>query len=129
MDLTEDRYWPFHVLPLEQRTELYNQEIAFLESAYGAGHKPYVFGLENFGATSEDRAGEIIYRDYGGKLWEVFLTDSGRLRIAAYVDGFVSASEALLSWLRGVEESEIVEILRPHLVSKASSPSDIRIVR
>jgi hypothetical protein len=40
MDLTQNRYWPFNVLPLERQTEQQRREIQFLETAYQAGGKP-----------------------------------------------------------------------------------------
>jgi hypothetical protein len=123
MDTTENRYWPFDVLPPERRTEQHWREIRLLETAHHAGYKPYMFGSQNFGATAGERAGEIIYRGCRGKHWQVCLVNAGALIVSAHVNDFDYAAEALLRWLRGVEGAEIVEHVRGHLLSTAATPS------
>jgi hypothetical protein len=73
MDSTQNRYWPFDVLPPERQTEQHREEIRFLETAYQAGYKPYMDGFQNFGATAGERGGVILYRGCRGKHWEVLL--------------------------------------------------------
>jgi hypothetical protein len=114
MDPTRNRYWPFNVLPLEQRTEQHRREIGFLETAHQAGYKPYTFGNGSFGATAGIRAGEILFR--GRKHWQVCLAQENQLIVSAHVDNFDYAAEAILRWLRGVEASDIVEYVRSHLL-------------
>lgn len=123
MDPTQNRYWPFGVLPQERQTEQHRREIRFLEASHQAGYKPYMFGSENFGATAEGRAGEIIYRGCRGKHWEVLLVCANKLIVSAHVDDFEYAAESLLRWLRGDEGAEIVEYVRDHLFSTAAIPS------
>jgi len=123
MDLTQNRYWPFNVLPLERQTEQQRREIRFLETAYQAGCKPYMFGSQNFGAAANGRAGEIIDRGCRGKHWEVLLVSAQELIVSVHVDDFESAAESLLRWLRGDEGAEIVENVRDHLFSSAVTPS------
>ena len=53
----DDRYWPFPVLPPDRRTELHQQQITFLEAAHGAGYRPYVFGVDNYGRPRAAGAG------------------------------------------------------------------------
>lgn len=113
MDPTQNRYWPFDVLPREQQTEQHRREIRFLETAYRAGYRPYIFGSQqDFGATTEERTAEIIYRGCRGKHWEVCLSPFG---LSAHLDDFDYAAQAVLCWLRGVEGAEILEHVRGHL--------------
>jgi hypothetical protein len=123
MDPTQYRYWPFDVLPKEQRTEQHRQEMWFLEMAYQAGYNPYMDGFENFGATGGERSGTILYRGSRGNHWEVVL-ETGRTKVlSAHLNDFGSAAQALLSWLRGVGGLEIVEDMRDHLViTRATAP-------
>ncbi|HQU45370.1 MAG TPA: hypothetical protein PK867_21315 [Pirellulales bacterium] len=123
MDLSENRYWPFDVLPVERQTDQHHREIQFLETAYQAGYKPYMFASENFGATSEGRAGEIIYRGCRGKHWELFLVHGEELVLSAHLDDFGCAAESLLRWLGGDDGAEIVEHIRGRLFSTAAKPT------
>ncbi len=117
MDRTQNNYWPFDVLPLDQQTELHRQEIAFLETAFREGYRPYVFGADNYGATGDPRSGEIIYRGCRGKHWEVMLAAAGRSSLSAHVDDFTCAGEGLLMWLRGAETATIFDFLKGHLAT------------
>jgi hypothetical protein len=93
MDPIENQYWPFDVLPPEQRTEEHQQEIQFLESANRAGYKPYIFSSGSYGATAGSRAGEIIRR--GSRHRQLFCVDAGELIVSAHVNGFDCAAGAL----------------------------------
>jgi hypothetical protein len=120
MDVTQKRYWPFDVLPLERQTEQHRREIRFLETAYQAGYKPYTFGSQNFGATTEERTAEILYRGCRGKHWELCLSPFG---LSAHLDDFECAAEAILCWLRGDGEAEILEHVRSHLfIDRVTTP-------
>jgi hypothetical protein len=120
MDLTEKRYWPFDVLPPERRSEQHCREVDFLETAYDAGYQPYLFHSQNFGATAGERTGEIIYRGFRGKHWEVCLSPVG---FSAHLDHFVYAAAAVLHWLQGVEWPEILEHVRGHLfIDRVTAP-------
>ncbi|HVA49676.1 MAG TPA: hypothetical protein VNH11_25140 [Pirellulales bacterium] len=123
LDTTENRYWPFDVLSPEQRSEDDRRVIHFLETAFQAGYKPYMFASESFGATSEGRAAEIIYRGCRGKHWELFLVHGEELVLSAHLDDFGSAAESLLRWLGGDDGAEIVELIRGHLFSTEAAPS------
>jgi hypothetical protein len=111
----DDRYWPFDVLPPDQRTPLHQQQIDFLDAAYRDGFRPHVFGCENFGATAGERTGYIIWRTRC--FWELMLFAPGEGRLAAYASGFEVNAEAVLRWLRGEQLAEILEFVRPHLVN------------
>ena len=110
----DGRYWPFDVQPPERRSALHQQEIDFLEAAYHEGFRPYGFGVGNLSASNADQGGHIIVR--GRARWEVVIgTPAGRV-LSAHVGDFRGAAEAVLSWLRGSEASEVLRALRPHLV-------------
>jgi hypothetical protein len=115
MDPTQNRYWPFDVLPPERQTEQHLREIRFLETAYQAGYKPYMDGFQNFGANAGKRGGIILYRGCRGKHWEVLLGTAEETILSAHLDDFDYAAEAVLRWLRGVEGAEILEHVRSHL--------------
>ena len=123
MDPTQNRYWPFDVLPLERQSGQQQREIRFLEAAYQAGCKPYMFGSQNFGAAANGRAGEILDRGCRGKHWEVLLVSAQELIVSVHVDDFEAAAESLLRWLRGDEGAEIVDNVRGHLFSTGVTPS------
>jgi hypothetical protein len=120
MNLTERQCWPFDVLAPERQSEQHRREIRFLETAYQAGYKPYMFGSQNFGATAPERSAEIIYRGCRGKHWEVRLSPLG---LSAHLDDFDSAADAVLRWLRGVERAEILQHVRDHLfIDRVTAP-------
>jgi hypothetical protein len=114
MDRDENRYWPFDVVPPEQQTEQHRREIQFLETAHGRGYKPYMFGSENFGASCGERGGVIFFR--GRKRWEAILGTADETLLAADVDDFSQAAEAVFLWLRGVDAAAVLEHVRVHLV-------------
>ena len=60
----ERKYWPFDVIPPEQRSLLHQQQIDFLETAYREGFRPHTFGSENFGASAGNRFADLIFRGY-----------------------------------------------------------------
>jgi hypothetical protein len=123
MDSTQNRYWPFDVLPPERQTEQHREEIRFLETAYQAGYKPYMDGFQNFGATAGERGGVILYRGCRGKHWEVLLGTTEETILSAHLDDFGCAAEAVLRWLRGVEGTEILEHVRGHLfIDRVTAP-------
>ena len=73
------KYWPFKVLPADQRTEFHTALIALLETAHAAGHSPYLNDMESligFG-TPERRVVEYVQRGRN-RYWEPWLTDCGR---------------------------------------------------
>jgi hypothetical protein len=115
------RYWPFDVLPPERRTEQLDHEIAFLEEAYRAGFKPYVFGIgDDFGASASDgREGEIIRR--GKKRWELRLFERDVRVVDTYLDNFGCAADAVLKWLSGTELHSMDETLRSESAALSSN--------
>jgi len=54
--MLEQKFWPFEVLPPEQRTPVHQRQIAFLEEAYSDGFRPFTDGM-NFGATAPSGRG------------------------------------------------------------------------
>ncbi len=113
MDASERNYWPFSVLPEQERTGQHCREIEYLEAAYGRGFKPFTFGAGNYGATSNCRSGNILVR--GRNRWELALS-AGDTRIAsAFVDDFASAAAAVLSWLEGGDTPAVLAKVEGHL--------------
>jgi hypothetical protein len=112
------QYWPFEVLPLGERTEHHQHVIDFLEEAFREGYRPYVFHGSNYGgSTQSGRVGEIIHRG-ANRYWEVLLGVGDEAAISFFLDGFVSAGEAVLRWLRGDESASILDQLRDRIVAK-----------
>lgn len=113
------------MLPPDQRTPLYQQQIDFLEAAYQDGFRPYTFGSENFGASSRDRSGRIIRRTRA--FWELLVGSPGAGGLSAYVAGFDVNAEAVLRWLRGGGLASVVEFVRPHLFPAGGRSSGFRL--
>jgi hypothetical protein len=118
----ENLYWPFPMPYPDQQSPQQAQAVAFLERAHAEGFAPYSFGVENFGATTGTRAGELFCRSHLGTHWEVCLVREGQFALSAHLSDFSVATEALLSWLRGATTSEILERVRPSLRPTRSSP-------
>ena len=116
-----DRYWPFKVLPYEERTQLHHQQLKYLENAYLKGFKPYMFFTENFASSSSNRAAFIVRRTR--QFWELKLTASSEQGISAYVSGFEVCAEAELKWLQGDDHAGDLEFVRPSLVAVGSRSS------
>jgi hypothetical protein len=119
--MDDNRYWPFDVLPPDQRTPLHQQQIDFLETAYREGFRPFMFDSESFGASAETRSGHIVHRTR--QFWELLVEAPETGRLAAYVAGFDVNAEAVLCWLRGAELVAILEFVRPYLVSAGGRSS------
>jgi hypothetical protein len=123
--MEDDRYWPFEVIPPERRTLLHQQQISFLETAYGDGFRPYTFGSNSYGATAGDREGYVIHRTR--RFWELLVASPSDGKLSAYVGGFDVNAEALLRWLRGSELADILEFIRPHLVPAGTRSSGYKL--
>jgi hypothetical protein len=108
------RYWPFEVLPPEQRMEHHEQEIRFLEAAHQEGYMPYLCGAGDFGAAAKERSSLIVVR--GRRRWEVVLGTLDAKVASALVDDFDCAAEAVLEWLRGAEIADLLSRVQHHLV-------------
>jgi hypothetical protein len=113
-----ERYWPFPVLPLEERTLEDQAQIDFLEAAYRDSFRPLVFGVENFAAAAGPRAASIIRR--GRRWWELRAGSASEGWLSAYVAGFDANAAAALRWLRGATLAEVLDVVRPHLVHAGS---------
>jgi hypothetical protein len=109
----DERYWPFDVLPPEERTPQHQAEVGFLEAAYREEFRPYTFGAGSYGATAGERGGLIIVRTRS--FWELRVGDAECLALFAYIGPFEVAAEAALMWLRGGPVSRILKFIRPHL--------------
>jgi hypothetical protein len=114
MNRNENQYWPFNVLPPEQRTEKDWEVIRFLETAYRRGYKPFTFASGNFGASCGERGGMILFRTR--TRWEVNLGIAEETSLSAYLDEFSHAAEGVLQWLSGVDAASVLEHVRDHLV-------------
>ena len=115
------QFWPFDILPPEQRNSNQELEIRFLETAHERGYCPFMFGIGNFGATAQDRIAEILVR--GRNRWEVSLSAADRRVLSAYVDDFRCSTDAVLGWLAEEDASRILEKIRPHLFAIPGNPS------
>jgi hypothetical protein len=120
-----DRFWPFDVVPPDQRTPLIQQQIDFLETAYREGFRPYMFMSESFGASAGERSGYIILRTR--RFWELSIGSPAEGGLSAYIAGFDVNAEAVLRWLRGAALADVLEFVRPHLVPAGGSSSGYRL--
>lgn len=112
--MDDDRYWPFDVLPLEQRTPTDQQQVDFLETAYREKFRPRVYGSENFGAASPSRSVDLVFRGTRNG-WEPWLGDGDRsVRLGPHYKlrlgesacvcirpPFQATAHLMLEWLRG----------------------------
>lgn len=120
MNIVERTYWPFAVVPENERTEQDRREIDFMERAYRQGFKPYAFGAGNYSAMSDGgRSGDIVVR--GRNRWETVLGADDVRFASAYVDDFASAADAVLSWLGGGDTPTILAKLEAHLAAMSGS--------
>jgi hypothetical protein len=118
---TEPQYWPFPVLPPEQRTDLHEKIIRFLEQAHRAGFRPCKYLEYDFQAHAEGgRYGWITYRGRertgGPTCWEVWLDDHKGRVMSCWVDDFDTAAASVLAWLRDGDALAIVEAAKPHII-------------
>ncbi len=97
----EKKYWPFDVLPLEDRTEQHKREIRFFETAEQQGYKGYEMGATlALGAEAPNgREGMILRR--GRNRWEVSLGANQKEESSAFYHDFDAAADAVFAWLRG----------------------------
>jgi hypothetical protein len=119
--MEDERFWPFDVLPPDQRAPLHQHQIDFLETAHREGFRPYMFMTESFGASAGERWGLIILRTR--RFWELCIGSPAEGRLSAFVAGFDANAEAVLRWLRGGALAEVLEFVRPHLVPAGGSSS------
>ncbi len=87
------RYWPFPVLPPEQRTAQHWKEVRFLDEALQSGFRPCKFADAEYRVESENnRSGWILYRGrLGGSSqtrWEIWLNDLSERVLSVWVDEF-----------------------------------------
>jgi hypothetical protein len=97
-------YWPFPVLPPEQRTEQHQKEVRFLEDAHRAGFRPCKFADGEYRIESGDgRTAWVIARGRlrggVGTRWEVWLNDGIERITSNWADGFDSATTPALDWV------------------------------
>lgn len=118
MESAISRYWPFDVGDRQRHSEQERREVSFLENAYRLGYRPFEMGLgmQSYGATGRSgRSGAILYRGRAG--WEVGVCDSDQGVVNAFVNDFECAAQAVLDWLGGGTEADIVAIVEEHLVT------------
>lgn len=108
-------FWPFDVPPEPERSNLENAKIKFLTSVSASGFRAFRSGTDNFGAESDTRTGEIVWR--GRTFCEVQLMHEYKPSLRAYlrVTDFNRAADAIGEWLEGASEDEIVSRLQPYL--------------
>jgi len=130
---TTPKYWPFDVLPPEQRTDLHWQEIRFLDAAFQEGFKPFEQTTGEYIATSpRGREACIIFRGRGRRggigQWEVWLDEPETQFIKLWVDDFEYAGGLILEWLRGNDVTAILAASGGHILqgpqfTKAQTPT------
>jgi len=115
----EKVYWPFEIkISADQFTAETRSTLAFLESAYRAGHKSYHIDHSLLGAEGKTgRCGEIIHRGRG-RYWQLDILKDGKLEKSVYVDGLDFAAQAVLSWLGGDDCSAVLQAIESAIVSK-----------
>lgn len=113
-------FWPYKVIPVEQRTQFHKQIIAFMEQAFDRGYGPYtnpsrtLFGAEN---PVNSRTGDIIYRG-SRRPWDVHLEikdqqPSGSIPKMSS-SNFAVATQMVIDWLDGKTLEEIVRNATSH---------------
>lgn len=118
MESAISRYWPFDVGQRDRHTDQEKQEVHFLETAYAKGFRPFELGLgmESYGATAPGgRGAAILYRGRSG--WEMAVYDAEQRVVNAFVSDFECAAEAVLDWLGGGQEADVVARVETHLVT------------
>jgi hypothetical protein len=115
--MPEQQFWPFEVLPPEQRTPAHQREIAFLEEAYADGFRPFTEGM-NFGATATGGRAGWLFRRGSSRIdrWEVRVGSEAEEGFSFLFLPFAIAVGALLRWLRGESATAIERYIAPHLV-------------
>jgi hypothetical protein len=117
MESKISRYWPFDVGDRQRHSEQEKREVRFLETAYAKGYRPFEisFGMQSYGATGQSgRSADILYRGRSG--WEMAVYDSDGRVVNAFVNDFQSAAEAVLDWLGGGSEPDVVARVEKRLV-------------
>ncbi|HVA49993.1 MAG TPA: hypothetical protein VNH11_26745 [Pirellulales bacterium] len=118
MESLISRYWPFDVGDQQRHSEQDKREVRFLEKAYSLGYRPYEIslGMQSYGATAlGGRTAEILYRGRNG--WEVAVHDQGERVVKAFVNDFECAAQAVLDWLGGGQEADVVARVEGHLAT------------
>ncbi|HEX4146508.1 MAG TPA: hypothetical protein VHY91_23610 [Pirellulales bacterium] len=116
--MLEKKYWPFDTLPVAEQTDQHRREIAFLKSAFDAGHRSFMdtFG---FGASSDNgRAGDIVRRGGRGRYWEIVFEENDKIAGRVFVDGFEPAAAAVLSWIGGEDCSTALVAIQDAIIKK-----------
>jgi hypothetical protein len=108
-------YWPFGVPPPLNRSLQEAFQVQFLQAAHEKGFRAFKFGINDYGARSNNREGCILER--GRTRWEIRLAEESNRVLAAYVDDFACAGLAVQHWLEGRSAKEIVGDLSGHLVT------------
>lgn len=118
MPFQQPEFWPFYVLPPEQRTEVHQQIIGFFEAADLLGYRPRKYSETDFLAENETRRyGSLQYRgrERGTARWEVALGE-GPAREQAFWTDFPHAAEAVLVWLRGGTAADVFAAVEGHVI-------------
>lgn len=124
----EKKYWPFEVLPPERRNALHSAQIAFMESAYREGWKPYKYSFGYSAETGDGREASIIWRSSPTlDKWEVVFCTCDKRVASAFMSGFQFAAQAALRWLRGEEADVIIDECKDHLFKPKGAKSSFDI--
>jgi hypothetical protein len=121
MAFDSPEYWPFEVIPPEERTESHWQQVRFLEEAFASGFKPFKYMDGEYVAEAENgRSGWICYRGHHRgpttTRWEVALSDGKTRAHAFWTEGFAPAAAAVLAWLRGGTAADVLAAVEGHVI-------------
>lgn len=114
-------FWPFPVMPAEQRTPQHDKEIRFLNEALAAGYRPCKYYESDY--RIESAGGRHVYLTYRGRnfagtryRWEVVLNEAAGRVMAFWVDEFTVAADAAFRWLRDAGPDEITVAVDGHVI-------------
>ena len=117
--MADKRYWPFDIPRDYELAAEDKRDFAFLEAAFRDGHTAFeVEGMVLGASAKNGRGGEIVPRGGRGRYWEIILSENGSVIKSVYIDGFASASMAVLSWLRGDDWSVAIAQIEHAIVKK-----------
>ena len=116
--MLKKRYWPRDFLIVSQLSDEDKRDFGFLESAAREGFQSFECeGL--LGASAENgRDGDIVRRGGRGRYWEIDLSENQKVVTSLFVDGFETATNAVLRWLRGDEISHIYDEIKHAVLKK-----------
>ena len=108
-------FWPFTIATTDVGVSQYDDKITFLKTAYDDGYESFRFGINDYGARSNEREGCILER--GRNRWEIRLVQGNKRRLLAFVNDFSAAGQTVKHWLAGACAKELVQNITSLLVT------------